>query len=73
MTSATGVGNTVKIATPTYDWEKVGTYVNEGPGKSVARSYTKARLFFSAGLYHGGRTFIVFSASGCNGDGYKVY
>ncbi|KAI5890537.1 glycoside hydrolase family 43 protein [Schizophyllum commune H4-8] len=56
MTSATEVGNTVKIATPTYDWEKVGTYVNEGP----------------AGLYHGGRTFIVFSASSCNGDGYKL-
>ncbi|KAL1744782.1 glycoside hydrolase family 43 protein [Schizophyllum fasciatum] len=56
MNSATEVGNTVKIATPTYDWEKVGTYVNEGP----------------AGLYNGGRTYIVYSASGCAGTGYKL-
>lgn len=56
MTSATEVGDTVKIASPTYDWEMVGTYVNEGP----------------AGLYNAGRTFIVYSASGCDGTGYKL-
>lgn len=35
MNSATTVGNTVKISTPTYSWEKVGANVNEGPGKYV--------------------------------------
>lgn len=56
MNSATSVGNTVKISTPTYDWEKVGANVNEGP----------------AAIYHGGRTWIVFSASSCTGTGYKL-
>ncbi|TFK39788.1 glycoside hydrolase family 43 protein [Crucibulum laeve] len=56
MTSATTVGNAVKIATPTYSWEKVGANVNEGP----------------AALYYGGRTFIVYSASNCAGTGYTL-
>jgi GH43 family beta-xylosidase len=57
MSSATTLtGNTVKISTPQYDWEKVGSYVNEGP----------------AAIYHGGRTWIVYSASGCAGSGYKL-
>lgn len=56
MTSANTVGNAVKISTPTYDWEKVGANVNEGP----------------AMLYHGGRTFLVYSASNCEGTGYKL-
>jgi GH43 family beta-xylosidase len=56
MTSPTTVGNAVKISTPTYDWEKVGANVNEGP----------------AALYHGGRTWIVYSASNCAGTGYKL-
>ncbi|KAK1235396.1 hypothetical protein PQX77_001389 [Marasmius sp. AFHP31] len=34
MNSATTVGNTVKISTPTLSWERVGSNVNEGPGKS---------------------------------------
>ncbi|KAK0488990.1 Arabinanase/levansucrase/invertase [Armillaria novae-zelandiae] len=56
MTSSSTVGNAVKIATPTYDWEMVGANVNEGP----------------AALYHGGRTFLTFSASNCAGTGYKL-
>jgi GH43 family beta-xylosidase len=56
MNSASTVGNTVKISTPTYDWEKVGANVNEGP----------------AGLYYAGRTFVVYSASNCAGTGYKL-
>ncbi|GLB41911.1 putative glycosyl hydrolases family 43 [Lyophyllum shimeji] len=56
MTSATTVGNTVKIATPTYSWEKIGANVNEGPQP----------------LYHNGRTWIVFSASSCTGTGYEL-
>ncbi|KAF8074863.1 Arabinanase/levansucrase/invertase [Lyophyllum atratum] len=56
MNSATSVGNTVKISTPTFAWEKVGANVNEGP----------------AAIYHGGRTWIVFSASNCAGTGYTL-
>ena len=32
LNTPTTVGNAVKIATPTYDWEKIGANVNEGPG-----------------------------------------
>ncbi|KAH7102693.1 Arabinanase/levansucrase/invertase [Auriculariales sp. MPI-PUGE-AT-0066] len=56
MTSAYQVGNCVKISTPTLSWEIVGGAVNEGP----------------AMLYHGGRTFLVYSASFCAGTGYKL-
>jgi GH43 family beta-xylosidase len=56
MASATTVGNTVKISTPTLSWERVTAPVNEGP----------------AALSHGGRTWIVFSASHCSGTGYKL-
>lgn len=56
MKSATTVGNTVKISSPTYDWEKVGANVNEG----------------AAMLYNGARVFLVYSASNCAGTGYKL-
>ncbi|KAK7684196.1 hypothetical protein QCA50_012520 [Cerrena zonata] len=56
LTSPTTVGNTVKISTPTHDWEKVGASVNEGP----------------AFLYRNGRTFMTYSASSCTGTGYKL-
>ncbi|KAF8892279.1 glycoside hydrolase family 43 protein [Infundibulicybe gibba] len=56
MTSATTVGNAVKISTPTLSWETIGANVNEGP----------------AALYQGGRTWIVFSASNCAGTGYQL-
>ncbi|KAK0204669.1 Arabinanase/levansucrase/invertase [Desarmillaria ectypa] len=56
MFSATTVGNAVKISTPTLPWEQVGANVNEGP----------------AALYHGGRTWIVFSASYCGGTAYSL-
>ncbi|KAJ7281515.1 Arabinanase/levansucrase/invertase [Mycena rebaudengoi] len=55
FSSATAVGNAVKISTPTLSWEKIGANVNEGP----------------AALYHGGFTWIVFSASNCAGTGYQ--
>ncbi|KAK7440242.1 hypothetical protein VKT23_017183 [Stygiomarasmius scandens] len=57
MTSAATVGNTVKISTPTFDWEKVGANVNEGPEAIYGPT---------------GRTFIVYSASNCAGTGYKL-
>ncbi|KAF8659831.1 hypothetical protein AX16_001716 [Volvariella volvacea WC 439] len=56
MTSATTIGNSVKISTPTLSWETITAPVNEGP----------------APLYHGGRTWIVYSASHCYGTGYRL-
>ncbi|KAF8749798.1 Glycosyl hydrolases family 43 [Rhizoctonia solani] len=56
MNSATSVGNAVKISRPTNAWEQVASKVNEGP----------------AALYHGGRTWIIYSASGCMGTGYSL-
>lgn len=58
-------GPRVKIAHPTYDWERNGylphetppyVYVNEGPQF----------------LQHGNRMFIIFSASGCWTDNYTL-
>ncbi|KAF8599945.1 Arabinanase/levansucrase/invertase [Ceratobasidium sp. AG-I] len=56
MNSATSLGDAVKISAPTNSWERIGANVNEGP----------------AGLYHGGRTWIVYSASTCAGTGYSL-
>ncbi|KAG9121943.1 hypothetical protein FRC07_001872 [Ceratobasidium sp. 392] len=56
MNSATSLGNAVKISRPTNSWEQVVAKVNEGP----------------AALYHGGRTWIIYSASGCAGTGYSL-
>lgn len=44
------------ISTPTYSWEKSGGSVNEGPEV----------------LQRGGKTFIVYSASGCWTADYKL-
>ncbi|KAJ8961809.1 hypothetical protein NQ318_021424 [Aromia moschata] len=44
------------LSTPTYDWEKQGWTVNEGPEP----------------LYHDGRVFVVFSASLCSTPNYKL-
>ncbi|KAH7322223.1 Arabinanase/levansucrase/invertase [Rhizoctonia solani] len=56
MNSATSVGNSVLISRPTNAWERVGAPVNEGP----------------APLQHGGRTWIVYSASYCDANGYSL-
>lgn len=56
MINATTVGDCVKISTPTLPWEMVGLNVNEGP----------------AALHHEGRTWIIYSASYCDGTGYKL-
>ncbi|KAF8598769.1 Arabinanase/levansucrase/invertase [Ceratobasidium sp. AG-I] len=56
MNSPTSVGNAVKISRPTNSWERVNAPVNEGP----------------VALYHGGRTWIVFSASLCSGGAYTL-
>jgi GH43 family beta-xylosidase len=44
------------LSTPTYSWETVGGAVNEGP----------------EALQHGGKTFIVYSASHCSTPDYKL-
>ncbi|MGY0067068.1 family 43 glycosylhydrolase [Streptomyces sp. QTS137] len=44
------------VSTPTYDWERQGAAVNEGPEV----------------LQRGGRTFLVYSASGCWTPDYKL-
>jgi GH43 family beta-xylosidase len=49
-------GSRVMIAQPTYDWEKVGGNVNEGP----------------VALQHDGQTFIIYSASHCETPDYKL-
>ncbi|KAL5634380.1 hypothetical protein ACGC1H_002443 [Rhizoctonia solani] len=56
MNSATSVGNAVKISRPSNSWEQIGGKTNEGP----------------AAIYHGGRIWIIFSASSCAGTGYSL-
>ncbi|KAF8728448.1 Glycosyl hydrolases family 43, partial [Rhizoctonia solani] len=56
MNSATTVGSPVKISRPSNSWEQIGGKTNEGP----------------AALYHGGRTWIIYSASSCAGTGYSL-
>ena len=52
----TVTGDRVKLSVPTYDWERVDGAVNEGP----------------AVLQHGGRTFLVYSASQCRSADYAL-
>jgi len=48
----------IEISTPTYDWEKIGLpHVNEGP--EILKNKK-------------GRTFLIFSASGCWTDDYSL-
>lgn len=49
-------GERALLSAPTYDWEKVGRNVNQGP----------------VALQHDGRTFVVYSASYCGGPGYQL-
>ena len=49
-------GERVLLSAPTYDWEKEGGSINQGP----------------VALQHGGETFIIYSASYCGGGGYKL-
>jgi len=44
------------ISSPTFSWEQQNGLVNEGP----------------VALQRNGRTFVVYSASGCNGPNYKL-
>ncbi|MGP4085085.1 family 43 glycosylhydrolase [Streptomyces sp. KR55] len=49
-------GSFSTVSTPTYDWERQGGTVNEGPEI----------------LQRGGRTFLIYSASGCWTPDYKL-
>ena len=49
-------GDRVLLSSPTYPWEREEGYVNEGP----------------VALQHNGKTFVVYSASGCWGPHYKL-
>lgn len=52
----TAAGTRHVLSMPTYDWEKLGGAVNEGPEV----------------LQHDGKTFVVFSASHCNTPRYAL-
>lgn len=53
----TVTGQRTLLTSPSYAWEKEGSaQVNEGP----------------VALYHGGRTFVTYSASQCASPGYKL-
>ena len=52
----TAAGTRHLLSTPTYSWETVGGAVNEG----------------AEVIQHGGKTFIVFSASHCSTPDYKL-
>lgn len=57
MSSPTQVSrNGVRISAPTLSWEKQGGAVNEGP----------------YAVYHGGKTFLTYSASHCQTADYKL-
>jgi GH43 family beta-xylosidase len=49
-------GDRVLLSAPTYDWEKVGRSINQGP----------------VALQHEGRTFVVYSASYCGSPAYSL-
>jgi GH43 family beta-xylosidase len=57
MNSPTSVGAAKTLSQPTLSWEKIGEFpVNEGP----------------AALYHGGKTFLTYSASYCWTSSYQL-
>lgn len=57
MNSPTSVGTAKTLSQPTLPWEKIGEFpVNEGP----------------AALYHGGKTFLTYSASYCWTSSYQL-
>lgn len=61
-------GPRVRISMPTYNWEKIGDIAKPGPDD-------KAHIDVNEGpeaLLHGGRVFVVFSASGCWTDDYAL-
>lgn len=75
MNSPTTIGNAVEISCPTNSWERLGGLnVNEGPGQYLlfAMDELISQFTLTAGLYHGGRTWIVYSASHCASQYYSL-
>lgn len=56
LTSPGKIGASKVLSTPTNSWEKVGDPVMEGP----------------AAMYHGGKTFLSYSASQCRTTSYSL-
>jgi GH43 family beta-xylosidase len=56
MSSPTAIGTPYLLSEPTLAWETVGAPVNEGP----------------AAMYHGGKTYIAYSASYCWTTSYQL-
>lgn len=56
LTSPGKIGTSKVLSTPTNSWEKVGNPVMEGP----------------AAMYHGGKTFLAYSASYCWTTSYSL-
>jgi GH43 family beta-xylosidase len=56
MTSVSTIGTISVISEPTLSWETVGNPVNEGP----------------AAMYHGGKTYLTYSASDCWTASYQL-
>lgn len=56
MNSATSIGTSKLLSQPTLSWETVDTPVNEGP----------------AAMYHGGKTYLAYSASYCWTSAYSL-
>jgi len=56
MNSPTSLGTRAVLSEPTLAWERVDTPVNEGP----------------AAMYHGGKTFLAYSASFCWTSSYQL-
>jgi len=56
MNSPTSIGAPYLLSEPTNNWEVVGGTVNEGP----------------TAMYHGGKTYIAFSASYCWTSSYQL-
>lgn len=56
LTSPGTIGASSVLSRPTNSWERVGDPVNEGP----------------AAMYHGGKTYLAFSASYCGTTSYSL-
>jgi GH43 family beta-xylosidase len=61
-------GPRVLISAPTYDWETVGDIARTGPDDKPHVNVNEG----PEALVHGGRVFVVYSASGCWTDSYAL-
>ncbi len=64
----TAEGPRVRISTPEFAWEKVGDIARPGPDDKPHVDVNEG----PQALVHGGRVFVVYSASGCWTDAYAL-